>query len=283
MKRAVTMKERIVLIALSLLLLLLAACSKDGSPAAAMVGQDAASTEAAIPSDAGMGGNPQAPSESPADSAGPSVGQGVPASDSTADAASIDGTYYGVATFPSVPPGVWSTLIVSNYSAQGFDFEFVESYCSGHAELDGDGWYVWDGGQGLNIGLLPTDSGIEVDGGRLAYGLNGTYTKTKPVIDPSISTYNGIYTSVLRDGTRGILLVSGCTPDGFYFKFIRNDEIDSGDAIFADDGNAYYKAGTIDHGTFRFDNDSVIVQTGFNPYLSNTYFKLNLDIRYKNQ
>jgi len=283
MKRAVTMKKFIVLIALSLLLSLLAACSKDGPPAAAMVGQGAASAEGTISSGAGLGGSTQASTESPADSAGPSGGQGVPASNSTSDATSMDGTYYGVATFPSVPPGVWNTLIVSNYSAQGFDFEFVESYSSGHAELGDDGWYVWVGGQGLSIGLLPTDSGIEVDGGRLAYGLNGAYTKTKPVIDPSISTYNGIYTAVLRDGTRGILLVSDCTPDGLHFKFIGNGEVDSGDAAFADDGNAYYKAGTIDHGTFRFDNYSVIVQAGFNPYLSNTYFKLNLDIRYKNQ
>jgi len=251
MRRARIQKKIIAIFAiLTLLILPLVACNTN-QPAATDSGAHGA-TAADTP---GAGTSAQG---------GTSTGAAASA-DAPSDPQTYNGAYYGLGR-----TGMY-TLIVSNYSDQGFNFIFVECNEMGYAGFTDVGQASWDDGTGHGISFSLTNDGIHVEGGNKHPGVDGDYSKDKPTVDPNSSAQNGAYTATFSDGTTETLMISDYTFDGFHFEFV--DSGVSGDATFSDDGNAYYMADSYQHTTFRFVYYSVIVLTGFDPSLSATYFQ----------
>jgi len=193
-------------------------------------------------------------------------------SNTTSVISEYNGTYYGI-----LASGDWLTLIISNGTGQGFDFSFVESNISGHAEFADDGYAYYNDSAEANeqiqgINFLIGSSGIVVDGGSRYGGLAADYSQTKPLVDTNKSSENGTYSAKLLVGTTETLVISNYSPQGFHFEFSESKV--SGDAVFSDDGFAYYTDSSNQGISFEFVNQTVLVETGSHYGLAATYTHL---------
>ncbi|MCL2773096.1 MAG: hypothetical protein FWD71_07075 [Oscillospiraceae bacterium] len=87
--------------------------------------------------------------------------------------------------------------------------------------------------------------------------------------DAKIAAQNGIYRGKLAVGINETLIISNYTAQGFHFDFTVSAV--PGDAIFSDDGYAYYNDSSGQGINFKFSDSDVFVESGSHYGLDATY------------